>query len=199
MLSDSQSIEGRNKKLLFSLSLFGLGMLGAAYASVPLYQLFCQITGFGGTPKISTIAADEVLERQIKVRFDANVDRSLEWKFRPSQLTQRPFVGQSVLASYTATNTSDRPITGTATFNVSPAKAAEYFVKLDCFCFIEQTLQPGETVTMPVLYYIDPSIAEDRRLDDTKSMTLSYTFFQQANSNAVSASLGANKTDDTIF
>ncbi|MCF6293310.1 MAG: cytochrome c oxidase assembly protein, partial [Robiginitomaculum sp.] len=142
---------------------------------------------------------DEVLERQIKVRFDANVDRKLAWAFKPSQLTQVSFVGESVLASYQATNISDVPIAGTATFNVSPAKAAPYFVKLDCFCFTEQVLQPGETMKMPVLYYIDPEIANDPHLDEIKTITLSYTFYKMKNSETVSASVGNNSSKTTTL
>ncbi|MCF6292807.1 MAG: cytochrome c oxidase assembly protein, partial [Robiginitomaculum sp.] len=151
MQSAKPAPQNNNRKVLIYLSAIVLGMTALAYASVPLYKLFCQVTGFGGTPKISNIAADEVLERQVTVRFDANVDRKLAWKFKPTQLTQVSFVGESVLASYQATNISDQPIAGTATFNVAPAKAAPYFVKLDCFCFTEQVLQPGETMNMPVL------------------------------------------------
>ncbi|MBL4617100.1 MAG: cytochrome c oxidase assembly protein [Robiginitomaculum sp.] len=199
MQSAKPAPQNNNRKVLISLSVLVLGMTGLAYASVPLYKLFCQVTGFGGTPRISTIAADEVLERQITVRFDANVDRKLAWKFKPSQLTQNSFVGESVLASYQATNISDEPIAGTATFNVSPAKAAPYFVKLDCFCFTEQVLQPGETMDMPVLYYIDPEIANDKHLDEIKTITLSYTFYKMKNSETVSASTNKSSLETTTL
>ncbi len=169
----------KNTRFMLGLSGVVFAMVVLAYASVPLYKLFCQTTGFGGTPRISDVAADEVLERTMKIRFDANVDQKLHWKFKPNQLTQSAHIGQSVIATFSTTNLSDHPVTGTATFNVSPAKAAPYFVKLDCFCFTEQVLQPGQTVEMPVLYYIDPAIAEDRHLNDIKTMTLSYTFYEK--------------------
>ncbi|MBL4595281.1 MAG: cytochrome c oxidase assembly protein [Robiginitomaculum sp.] len=186
--------DNKNKKLVLNLSFMVIFMLGLAYASVPLYQLFCQVTGFGGTPKISDVAADEVLEREITVRFGSAVSGDLPWRFRPNQLTQTAHIGESVLVSYQATNTSDQPIAGTATYNVSPAKAAAYFVKLDCFCFTEQVLQPGQSMTMPVLYYIDPAITEDRRLDEIKTITLSYTFFEIKSTQSAALIHAANPT-----
>ncbi|VAV99676.1 Cytochrome oxidase biogenesis protein Cox11-CtaG, copper delivery to Cox1 [hydrothermal vent metagenome] len=186
----------KNLRFMAFLGILVVGMVGLAYASVPLYKLFCQVTGYGGTPTISDVAADEVLERKITVRFTGMVSGGLDWKFIPKQLKQTSYVGSSQLASFTATNRSDRPITGTATYNVSPAKAAEYFVKLDCFCFTEQVLQPGETAQMPVLYYIDPEIDNDRRLDEIKTITLSYTFFELKNSK--SAKLAEEKTDNSL-
>lgn len=177
----------KNLRSVFLLGGLVLGMVGLAYASVPLYKLFCQVTGFGGTPKISEIAASEVLSRTMKVRFDANVDPKLAWKFRPVQLDQSTKIGESVMAYYQATNLSDKTLVGTATFNITPLKAAPYFVKLDCFCFTEQVLEPGETAIMPVLYYVDPEIAGDWHLDDVTTLTLSYTFFEKKNPTSVSA------------
>jgi len=186
--SNNTPPHGKNKRSMLVLGGLVVGMLGMAYASVPLYKVFCQATGFGGTPRVSDVAADEVLERQITVRFDANVDKDLAWKFQPDQLTQTAHVGESVIATFSTTNLSDHPITGTASFNVSPAKAAAYFVKLDCFCFTEQTLAAGESVKMPVLYYVDPEIDTDRHLDEIKTMTLSYTFHEKAGGPSVTAS-----------
>ncbi len=183
---DKPTSETHNSRTVISLGVLVLFMVGLAYASVPLYKLFCQATGFGGTPQVASVEADEVLNRKMKIRFDASISGKLNWKFKPSQLSQSAPIGTSVLASFETTNLSDHPITGTATFNVAPAKAAAYFVKLDCFCFTEQTLQPGQTVTMPVLYYVDPSIADDRHLDEIKSMTLSYTFFEKKNAKTAS-------------
>lgn len=174
----------RNTKTVLVLGGMTLAMLGLAYAAVPLYKIFCQVTGYGGTPKISQVAADEVLNRTMKVRFDANVDRKLRWKFKPNQLSQVSHIGESKMATFQATNTTDHPITGQATFNITPQKAASYFVKLDCFCFTEQTLQPGQTVEMPVLYYVDPDIAKDKHMGDVQTMTLSYTFYEKAGANA---------------
>jgi cytochrome c oxidase assembly protein subunit 11 len=191
--------EQKNKRAMLVLGCFVLGMLGMAYASVPLYKAFCQATGFAGTPKVSDVASDEVLDRKITVRFDSNVDPGLNWKFRPSQLKQTSNIGESVIATFDATNLSDHAIVGTASFNVAPAKAAEYFVKLDCFCFTEQVLQAGESTNMPVLYYIDPAIAEDRHMNDVKTITLSYTFYEKKNPTTVTTDTAANvETTQTL-
>ena len=179
--------DNKNQRSLLLLGGVVLGMLGLAYASVPLYRLFCQVTGFGGTPKVSEVAADEVLARSMTVRFDANVDPKLEWEFRPVQLDQETKIGESVMAYYEAKNISDKPLVGTATFNITPLKAAGYFVKLECFCFTEQLLQPGESISMPVLYYVDPAIADDWHLNDVTTLTLSYTFFEKKNPETVTA------------
>lgn len=157
------------------------GMLGLAYASVPLYQLFCQVTGFGGTTQRAEAAeAPGAVAEMMKVRFDANVSPSLAWEFKPLQTSSTVRMGERKLAFFQATNLTDKPITGVATFNVSPDTAGKYFVKIQCFCFNEQTLQPGETVDMPVSYYVDPALLTDanaRRIDE---ITLSYTFFPRA-------------------
>ena len=156
-----------------------LAMVGLAYASVPLYQLFCQVTGFGGTTMFASEDAipAKPLEQTISVRFDANVAPGLSWSFKPVKTHETVKIGERRLAFYRATNHSDQPITGTASFNVSPDTAGGFFVKIACFCFTEQTLQPGQTVDMPVTYFVDPAIVDDpdgRRIDE---ITLSYTFF----------------------
>lgn len=156
-----------------------LGMLGLGFASVPLYQLFCQVTGFGGTTQRANEAeADAVTigSTPISVRFDANVDGNMPWKFEPMQVTQEMPIGTRKLAFYRATNTSDKPVTGVASFNVSPQVAGLYFKKIHCFCFNQQTLQPGETIEMPVQYYVDPEIMKDPDGSRIKQITLSYTF-----------------------
>lgn len=153
------------------------GMVALSFASVPLYKAFCQITGFDGTTKRADRPADRVLERMIAIRFDATVGQGLPWTFKPEQVSQTLHVGETGLAFYAAKNLTDRPITGRATFNVQPAKAGQYFRKIECFCFTEQTLKPGEAVSMPVTYFIDPAIDADRGLDDVQTITLSYTFF----------------------
>ena len=153
------------------------GMVALSFASVPLYRAFCQVTGWGGTTMRAEKPADRVLERTITIRFDATVGQGLPWTFKPEQVSQTLHVGETGLAFYAAQNLTDRPITGRATFNVQPAKAGQYFNKIDCFCFTEQTLKPGEAVSMPVTYFIDPAIADDRGLDDVQTITLSYTFF----------------------
>ena len=153
------------------------GMAGLAYASVPLYQLFCQVTGYGGTTQVADRAPDRVLDRVITVRFNADVSKSLAWRFRPVQRSIDVRLGEQALAFYAARNDSSVPTTGTATFNVTPAKAGRYFNKVDCFCFDEQTLAPGTSADMPVTFFIDPKMADDRNLDDVTTITLSYTFF----------------------
>ena len=156
-----------------------VAMVGLAFASVPLYRLFCQVTGYGGTTQRAVeAAAPAVGDRVVTVRFDATTDQQLPWRFHPEQRAVEVRVGEQALAFYRAENRSDRPVTGRATFNVTPFKAGSYFVKIDCFCFTEQTLAPGEAVDMPVTFYVDPAIAEDRNLDDVGTITLSYTFFR---------------------
>ena len=153
-------------------------MVGLSFAAVPAYRAFCQITGWGGTVQRAESEANRTLAREMTVRFDATVNQGLEWRFKPEQLSQTLNIGAAGLAFYEAENLTDAPLTGTATFNVSPAKAGLYFRKIECFCFTEQTLQPGEKVSMPVTYFVDPSIAEDKNLDDVQTITLSYTFFE---------------------
>jgi len=165
-----------------ALAIFGaLAMLGLGYASVPLYDLFCRVTGFGGTTQVASEAdanraAALASTRDISIRFDASTARDVPWEFSPSQSTDTVRIGQRDLATYVARNTSDVPITGTATFNVEPAQAGIYFNKIQCFCFTEQTLAPGQEVQMPVLYYVDPAILDDEVIGDIEQITLSYTF-----------------------
>ncbi len=160
--------------------LFGTaaGMAGLAYASVPLYRLFCQVTGFGGTTRVAAEAPGAVAGRVVTVRFDANVARDLPWRFEPAVPAVKVAVGENVLAFYRARNVSNAPITGTATFNVTPHKAGSFFAKIECFCFTEQTLAPGETVELPVSFFIDPAILKDPEAEDVGEITLSYTFFR---------------------
>jgi cytochrome c oxidase assembly protein subunit 11 len=167
----------RNNRTAAMIAVSALAMLGLAYASVPLYRLFCQVTGWGGTTQRAEAAANVVLDRKMTVRFDASVAPDLPWAFKPEQLSQELKVGETMLAYYEATNSTDHPVKGRATFNVTPAKAGLYFKKIHCFCFEEQVLQPGETVSMPVSYFIDPAIADDPNLDDVETVTLAYTFF----------------------
>lgn len=152
-------------------------MVGMAYAAVPLYELFCQVTGYGGTTQEVAAADNDVIDRDIKVRFSANTHRDMPWVFEPSQGDQFLKVGEQGLAYYEAYNPTQKTIVGRATYNVTPHKAGSYFAKIDCFCFTEQVLKPGERIDMPVIYYIDPSIDEDPNLDEVTEVTLSYTFF----------------------
>ncbi len=153
------------------------GMAGLTYASVPLYRLFCQVTGYGGTTQVADRLPERVLDRVITVRFNADVSKSLAWQFRPAQRSIDVRLGEQALVFFAARNDSDTPTTGTATFNVTPAKAGIYFTKIACFCFDEQTLAPGQSADMPVTFFIDPDLASDRNLDDITTITLSYTYF----------------------
>ncbi|MEH6630002.1 MAG: cytochrome c oxidase assembly protein [Halopseudomonas aestusnigri] len=176
-------VNSASKNTRVALVLGGLvfGMVGLAFASVPLYRLFCQVTGFGGTTQISEAGAEDnlvVSDRDMTIRFDSTVNGDLPWKFKPAQRAVDLKVGEEGIAFYRAKNTSDEKIKGVATFNVTPLKAGQYFVKIDCFCFSEQTLLPGQEVDMPVTFYVDPEIENDPNLSDVKTITLSYTFFR---------------------
>ncbi|MGE5266641.1 MAG: cytochrome c oxidase assembly protein [Deltaproteobacteria bacterium] len=152
-------------------------MAAMSYAAVPLYQMFCQATGLGGTTQRASKAPDVVLDRTVTVRFDANVSPKLGWSFEPVQRTVEAHVGENMLVFYRATNTTDRKITGTATFNVAPDSAGLYFSKIECFCFTEQTLEPGQSVEMPVSFFVDPGLVKDPESSRIKEITLSYTFY----------------------
>ena len=168
----------RNKKTILSLLTLVLFMGMASFASVPLYDWFCRVTGYGGTPSVSAKNNSGVLEESIKIRFDASLQKDMPWNFKPLQYEVEINIGASGLAFYEAFNPTDRPIAGQASFNVVPFSAGQYFTKIDCFCFVEQVLQPGEKVTMPVSFYIDPEIINDREAKFVKSVTLSYTFYE---------------------
>ena len=173
----SVRFSGNRRTLVILASVVAL-MLGMAYASVPLYKLFCQVTGYGGTTQVSNDAATHiVVGHPVTVRFDANVNRALDWKFVPVDWPVTLNPGEEAVINYRATNIGSVASTGTSTFNVTPAKAGAYFMKIDCFCFQEQTLQPGESVDMPVRFFIDPEIVADKHVVDIKDITLSYTFF----------------------
>ncbi len=154
------------------------GMLGLSYAAVPLYETFCRVTGWGGTTQQTAAFSDTVLDRKITVRFDASTAKGMPWSFKPLQVSQTVHIGESGLAFYEATNTTNEPIVGTASFNVQPAKTGVYFMKVECFCFQEQLLKPGESMKMPVTYYIDPEMVKNDRLDEVREITLSYTFYR---------------------
>jgi len=156
-----------------------LFMLGLAFASVPIYRMFCQETGFAGTPRIAKMSElpTKKLDRTIKVRFVANVSRDLPWEFKALQAEKTVKLGQVGLAFYHGKNTADYPVTGMATYNVSPEKAGQYFNKVACFCFEQQLMEPGQAMDMPVQFFIDPDLAKDPVLDDVNEITLSYTFF----------------------
>jgi cytochrome c oxidase assembly protein subunit 11 len=157
-----------------------LGMVGAAYAAVPLYAMFCQATGYGGTTQVATGNPKGSIAREMTVRFDSNVDGGLAWRVSPSKPVTDP-IGNVETITYVATNLSNKAVTGQAIFNVTPELAGGYFNKIECFCFTEQTLQPGETVEMPVTFFVDPDIDQNADLDTVRDITLSYTFYASAN------------------
>ena len=174
-------IEGRgsNRKVALTAATAALAMLGLGFASVPLYRIFCQVTGYGGTTQRADEAKAATVKdsgRTISIRFDANVERNMPWQFKPLQRTDTVSIGARDMALFWAKNDSDKTVTGTASFNVEPEQAARYFNKIQCFCFTEQTLKPGEEVRMPVLYYVDPAILTDPDNKDVQQITLSYTF-----------------------
>jgi len=175
--TNEQNVGRRNAATAARVGGLVLVMVGLAFASVPAYRAFCQVTGWGGTTQRADAESARVLDRVVTVRFDATVGRDLNWRFKPEQVSQTLRLGETGLAFYEAENRSDRPVTGRAVFNVSPAKAGQYFQKVECFCFTEQRLEPGATVSMPVTYFIDPALAEDRNLAEVETITLAYTFF----------------------
>lgn len=165
-----------SKVALACLSLVGL-MVGAAYAAVPLYDLFCRVTGYGGTTQVAQAPADRVIDRTITVRFDANVAGGLDWDFKPQTKSVKLRLGETAAIAYSAANTGNAASVGTSTFNVTPAQAGAYFNKMACFCFNEQPLAPGEAISMPVEFFVSPDAADDPMMASVTTITLSYTFF----------------------
>ncbi len=174
--SHNRALQRRHRVLAAWCVALVVAMVGAAYASVPLYRLFCQVTGFDGTPRVATRPAATVLDKTVVVRFDANVTPGLPWRFEPVQHTMEVKIGETNLAFFRATNTSDQPVRGTAIYNIFPEIAAVYFNKLQCFCFTEQLLEPGQSTEFPVSFFIDPAIVNDRDARAVTHITLSYTF-----------------------
>jgi cytochrome c oxidase assembly protein subunit 11 len=186
----------RNRNTAMILTGVFAGMVGLAFAAVPLYRIFCERTGFDGTPIVAegAVGPGKPIDRTVTVSFTGDVNGGMPWAFYPKQNRIEARVGETYLAFFEAQNLSDKPITGRATFNVSPEPWGPYFVKIQCFCFNEQTLQPGEKVEMPVTFYLDPALAEDRLLSKMSDVTLSYTFFKatdQAPDAKTSTTLGA--------
>jgi cytochrome c oxidase assembly protein subunit 11 len=180
-LEDRRQGSGRRNRIM-ALACFGVvaGMVGLAYASVPLYRIFCQVTGYGGTTRAAVEAPAQPIARMVTVRFDANAAKALGWRFSAPGEAQHLAIGETGMAYFHAVNDSARTVTGTATFNVTPDWAGSYFNKIECFCFTEQTLAPGEAVDMPVVFFIDPEIVEERAAGGDITITLSYSFYPAA-------------------
>ncbi|MCV0384364.1 MAG: cytochrome c oxidase assembly protein [Erythrobacter sp.] len=180
------TLENRKTRTAIFALLGALAMLGLGYAAVPLYNLFCSVTGFGGTTQRASESDAEMAARfarssntpDISIRFDASTAVGMPWTFRPEASKDTIQIGQRDMAFYYARNNSDRPVTGTATFNVEPEQAGRYFNKIQCFCFTEQTLQPGQEMRMPVLFYVDPAALDDPNMKGVEQITLSYTFHE---------------------
>lgn len=189
---------GANARMAVSLGLFFFAMIGVAYASVPLYRLFCQVTGYGGTTQRVEQASATILDRSINVRFDSNTN-GVPWEFKPVRREVTLKIGETVQVMYTAKNLANRPVTGTATFNVTPQSAGAYFNKVECFCFTETELQPGETIEMPVVFFVDPAIVDAPETKDLKTLTLSYTFFPKEGEKPVAeARINDAQADDRL-
>jgi cytochrome c oxidase assembly protein subunit 11 len=171
---------GRNRRIVALCLAVVATMMASAYAAVPLYRLFCEVTGYGGATQRALAAPERAIPRIMTVEFDANTGAGLPWSFRPAQRRLRVKVGEQAIAYYRVVNHSVAAVTGSAVFNVTPGHAGRYFSKIECFCFVEQTLKPGERVDMPVVFFIDPSIAADKNLEKLDTVTLSYTFYPLA-------------------
>jgi cytochrome c oxidase assembly protein subunit 11 len=181
--SAAQDVRDRNTRLALYAASTVVGVLGGSYAAVPLYKIFCQATGFGGTTQKADMERAKTLTpvkdgRVLRITFNADTSDTMPWKFRPSQREVNIVPGETALAFFKATNKSDKPVTGVATYNVTPMRAGVYFNKIQCFCFEEQRLGPKEEVDMPVFFYVDPEFLDDPIMDDIKTLTLSYTFFK---------------------
>jgi cytochrome c oxidase assembly protein subunit 11 len=187
----SKDTDPKRRHSILALSLVGLvaGMVGLSFASVPLYRVFCQVTGYGGVPQRAEKAPGEVLDRTVTIRFDGNVDRSLPWTFAPVQQTMDVKIGETALAFFKASNNSSVPVSGRAIFNVSPELAGRYFTKIECFCFKQQTLAARQTVDMPVTFFVDPKFVDDEDTKDISEITLSYTFYRSDEPNPPAAAV----------
>ncbi len=178
--NEREELARKNQRMALSVLLIVIAMLGLSFASAPLYDMFCRVTGFGGTTQVSDTAPspDQVLERSLRIDFVTSTARGMPWQFGAEQRRLNVNIGQDALINFKARNPTDEPITGTAIYNVSPAKAGKYFHKTQCFCFDRQILTPGQTMNMPVVFYVDPSFDSDPDMDDVSVITLSYTFFK---------------------
>ncbi|WP_026612899.1 cytochrome c oxidase assembly protein [Ensifer aridi] len=187
-MTDSQQVprkERANGVIVGTCLAFVGGMIGMAYAAVPLYDMFCRVTGYNGTTQRVEQASDVILEERVKVTFDANIAAGLPWEFKPVQRDIDVRIGETVQVMYRAKNLASKPTTGQATFNVTPMAAGAYFNKVQCFCFTETTLQPGEEMEMPVVFFVDPEIVKPVETKGIKTLTLSYTFYPREPSKPV--------------
>ena len=173
-------------------------MVGMAYAAVPLYNLFCRVTGYAGTTQVAVNSEGiRIVDREVKVRFDANIEKGFGWEFAPVQRDVALKLGETREIAYRARNLTGKPLTGTATFNVTPQSAGAYFNKIECFCFTETTLQPGEELIMPVVFFVDPDMADTEETRDIHTITLSYTFFERETEEKPLAVLSEPQRDET--
>ena len=182
---NQNNLKAQNKKVIFIITFVGMLMLSLSYAAVPLYDIFCRVTGFGGTTQIASSAPGSSGHPNINIRFESNITDSLNWDFYSKTKTVKIPMGEEKTVYYFAKNLSDEPIVGTATFNVTPAKAGQYFMKIDCFCFVEQLLNPGESMNMPVTFFIDPDLYKDENVQEVNEITLSYTFMKSMDQSKV--------------
>ena len=182
----------RDRTVAIACLAFACGMVGAAYASVPLYRMFCQITGYGGTTQRAETAPGRVLDSVVTVRFDSNASPDVPWAFQPVEREIRVKLGEVRQTSYRVENRSDKRVTAQATYNVTPDASGSYFNKLECFCFTDQTLEPGEVREMPIIFFVDPAMVDAEELKHLPAITLSYTFFRAAETTAPVAEIPAS-------
>ena len=192
-MAESSNLDRKMQRTAFACVGIVVGMVGLAYASVPLYDLFCKVTGFGGTPIVRDENGSAIMDRTIAVRFDSNVAPGLSWRFSPEKPEVKVKLGETTTVLYKVTNMGERPSTGIATYNVQPDLAGTYFSKLECFCFTEQTLQPGETLESAVVFYVDPRLVQDSDVKDLTSITLSYTYFPSKGGKPVAEATSSTK------
>ena len=188
--SREQDLIRKNQRMGLIVMAVVVGMVGMSFAAVPLYSLFCRVTGFGGTTQVAQSLPDHILDREVIIKFNASTARDMIWKFSPEQREITVKLGQKGLTAYSAYNPSDNSTVGTAIYNVTPLKAGKYFHKIQCFCFDEQVLEARQHASMPVMFYVDPSMDDDPDMRDVHSITLSYTFFNAESSALESAMEG---------
>ena len=186
-----QKQERRHNAVALACAGLVAAMVGLSFAAVPLYRMFCEVTGYGGTPQRAEAPPGEVLDRTIAIRFDSHVGNGLPWAFKPVDRVIEVKIGEQTLAFFKATNNSNVPVSGTAVFNVVPEQAARYFAKIECFCFKQQTLAAGASIEMPVSFFVDPKLAEDEDTKDISEITLSYTFYRDDTPGVAEAPAGA--------